>query len=89
MGKYVDNLKAKGTTADQLKQFERAAAKAALQWDSSLLETRSKLEQAQDELEALKSASTLSPQAISDKMDEIEGYEKGLQRLEALKVELF
>ena len=28
-------------------------------------------------------------QAISDKMDEIEGYEKGLSRLEDLKQELF
>lgn len=89
MGKYIENLKAKGSDAEKDKQFERAAAKAALQWDSNLLETRSKLEQAKDELQSLKSSTSLSAQAISDKMDEVEAYEKGLARLEALKAELF
>ena len=89
MGKYIENLKAKGSDVEKDKQFERAAAKAALQWDSHLLETRSKLEQAQDELQDLKSSTSLSAQAISEKMDEIEGYQKGLSRLESLKTELF
>ena len=87
--KYLELLKLKGTDTEKVKQFERAAAKASLQWESNLLETRSKLEQARDELQQLKSSTNLSAQAISDKMDEIEGYEKGLSRLEDLKQELF
>jgi chromosome segregation ATPase len=87
--KYVDRIKANGTDAQKNKQFEQAAAKAALQWESTLLETRSKLAQAQADLEDAKSTLSLSPQSISDLMDTIEGYEKGLSRLEQLKTELF
>lgn len=87
--KYLEYLKAKGTDTEKDKQFERLAQKAALQWQASILETRSKLEQAKDELQQLKSSTSLSAQAISDKMDEVEGYEKGLQRLETLSTELF
>lgn len=89
MDKYLDRLKAKGSNAEQEKQFAQTNAKAALQWEATLLETRSKLEQAKDDLETAKSASPLSAQRISELMDDVEAYEKGLGRLTSLKAELF
>ena len=87
--KYVDRLKESGSDAEKAKQFELAASRASLQWEANLLETRSQLASAKGDLESLKSSTSLSAQVISDKMDQIEGLEKGLARLEALKAELF
>lgn len=87
--KYLDRLKESGSDAEKAKQFELAASRASLQWESNLLETRSQLASAKADLESLKSSTSLSAQAISDKMDQVEGLEKGLARLEALKMELF
>lgn len=86
---YLENLKAKGTDKEKDKQYELEASRASLQWEANLLETRSKLEQAKADLDALKSASPLSAQNISNQMDVVESYEKGLERLNALKAELF
>lgn len=87
--KYEERLKLKGTDAEKDKQLALVASRARLQWEANLLETRSKLETAQGELEELKSSTKLSAQTISDKMDEVESYAKGLARAEALKAELF
>ncbi len=89
MSKYIDRLKAQGTDQARDKQFAQAAARAGLQLEADLLETRSQLQQAKDDLDTAKSATPLSFQNISNEMDRVEGLEKGLARLEALKVEMF
>ena len=89
MSKYIDRLKAQGTDQAREKQFAQTVARAALQLQADLLETESQLQQAKDELDTAKSATPLSFQTISNLMDKVEGLEKGLARLETLKVEMF
>lgn len=61
---------------------------AMVKWNR-ILATRKALKSAEANVLRAKSASPLSGQAICEAMDAVEGYQKGLARLESLKTELF
>lgn len=69
-------------------ELEFAVEKTALSLSSSILATREALSGARARLDELKTTYPLDLKAIMDTLSEIEGYQKGLDRLKSLKAEL-
>lgn len=89
MGKYLDNLKERGTDKEQQEQYEHDAAQAALQLQSRKLKTQQEVTRVKRALHAAKSATPLDVDRIVELSNELEDFTKGLTIIDELEKELF
>ena len=86
--KYAERLL---QSEEEQKEVEvtRKVKMAQLKLEADITETSYALVKAEEKVEQLKSADNIDFNAIVEAMEEVEGYKKGMEALEALKKELF
>ena len=85
---YLERLKQPSTERD-IEELQHQSDSAKLQLESDILATKKSLKNAERELEASKSAVPFNVENISNKKDEVDALQRGLEYLKELHTELF